>query len=128
MSEHAIYQKLFQLRKSTGKKQSDVAQACHITRQTLSNYERGTRIPDLDTLVLLADYYHVSVDSIIRSDDSCAIFTAETPTVCLPVRKNASAEILPGESTVCLPAGEPALPAEKEEGTGLMPYPICEIV
>ena len=58
--------KLVRLRKASGKRQIDVAQACHITRQALSNYELGKRFPDPGLLTFLADYYGVSLDWLLR--------------------------------------------------------------
>ena len=60
--------KLVRLRKASGKKQRDVAEACHITRQALSNYELGKRFPDPGLLTFLADYYEVSLDWLLRED------------------------------------------------------------
>ena len=62
----SIGEKLITLRAGSGKRQKDVAKAVNITRQALSNYERNKRIPDAAILVRIADYYGVTVDSILR--------------------------------------------------------------
>lgn len=36
-----------------------------MSRGLLSNYEQGSREPDYDTLILLADYYEVSTDYLL---------------------------------------------------------------
>lgn len=40
-----------------------------IDQSLLSKYERGERIPSSADLVLLADYYHTSVDYILERTD-----------------------------------------------------------
>jgi transcriptional regulator with XRE-family HTH domain len=49
-------------------KQIDVAPLIGITSQALSNYERGDRDPDTDTLNKLADIYNVTVDYLLGRD------------------------------------------------------------
>lgn len=44
--------------------QDDVAEAVHITRQTLGNYESGKQIPQADTACALADLYEVGLDDL----------------------------------------------------------------
>lgn len=45
--------------------QDDIAPRLNICRQTLSNYETGKRLPDLDMLVKLADIFDVSIDALV---------------------------------------------------------------
>jgi transcriptional regulator with XRE-family HTH domain len=49
-------------------KQIDVAPLIGITSQALSNYERGDRDPDTDTLNKLAGIYNVTVDYLLGRD------------------------------------------------------------
>ena len=66
MSSSNVGLNLVELRNKSGKSQQEVACRCGITRQALSNYERGKRIPALNMLLLLADYYQVTVEDLIR--------------------------------------------------------------
>ena len=66
MNTLQIASNLLQLRKEAGKSQLEVAQDCNLTRQALSNYELGKRVPGTDMLLMLADYYGVTVDSLLR--------------------------------------------------------------
>ncbi len=50
------------LRKNAGLTQEAVAKMMNITRQTLSNWERGINLPDIYAVALLATVYHVSLD------------------------------------------------------------------
>jgi transcriptional regulator with XRE-family HTH domain len=55
--------RLLRIRKS--RTQDDVAAAIGVKRATLNNYERATD-PPTETLVALADYYGISVDTLIK--------------------------------------------------------------
>lgn len=45
--------------------QDDLAPYLNICRQTLSNYEIGKRLPDIDMLIKLADIFDVSIDALV---------------------------------------------------------------
>ena len=62
--------KLKQLRIGSGKSMADVAKALDIPYSTYVNYEKGTREPNSEMLILLADYYGVSIDYIIGRTES----------------------------------------------------------
>ena len=53
------------LRKSKGKTQIAVQMSTGIEQALLSKYENGERIPPTETLLILADYYNVSIDYIL---------------------------------------------------------------
>lgn len=46
--------------------QKELAQALDITPAALGNYVRNMREPDYDTLLKIADYFHVSTDSLLN--------------------------------------------------------------
>ena len=48
--------------------QEDIAEQLGVTKQTISNWEKGKRTPDIDSLVKLADIYQVTLDSLAGSD------------------------------------------------------------
>lgn len=45
--------------------QQQVATATGITASALCNYENGERVPTLQTLSRLADFYNISLDSLM---------------------------------------------------------------
>ncbi len=53
------------LRRRSGLSQKDLEQLLNITRQTFSNYENCKRTPDVDTLVRIAQLFHVSLDDLV---------------------------------------------------------------
>lgn len=56
------------LRKEANMTQEEVAKHLNIERQTYCNYENECRTPPLETVILLADFYHVTVDYLVRED------------------------------------------------------------
>lgn len=55
-------------RNNLGFTQAEIAEKLHVTRQTISNWEKGKSYPDLDTLVKISDIYKVSIDSLLKGD------------------------------------------------------------
>ncbi len=54
------------LRKSKGFTQQELADLLNVSNKTVSKWENGLGIPEMSTLLLLADLYEVSVDDILR--------------------------------------------------------------
>lgn len=60
-----LYKKFKQLRISKGLTQRDIAEYLNIHPASYANYENGKRIPDIQTLVRIADFYNLSIDSLL---------------------------------------------------------------
>lgn len=56
---------LKKIRKQKKYSQLKVAMDLSISREALSYYENGKRSPDVDMLVLLSEYFNVSIDYLI---------------------------------------------------------------
>ena len=50
-------------------KQEEIATKLGVTKQTISNWERGERTPDINSLIELANIYHITLDTLIGSDN-----------------------------------------------------------
>ncbi len=59
-------EKLIMLRKQAGLSQSALAERCHVTRQAVSNWERGKSLPDLESLSVIASALGVSASELLR--------------------------------------------------------------
>lgn len=59
---NGFQQRLRQLRLKKGVSQQVVADFCRLSKTTVSNYEQGKRIPNLENATALADYFDVSLD------------------------------------------------------------------
>lgn len=69
----SIAERLIELRKKNNYSQTFVARRIGVTPALISAYEKQERNPSLDTLIALADIYHVSTDYILgrsHNDDS----------------------------------------------------------
>ena len=60
---------LVEIRKKKGYSQLKVAMDLSISREALSYYENGKRSPDVEMLCRLSDYFHVSIDYLIRGKE-----------------------------------------------------------
>lgn len=58
------------LRESRQKSQQEVCSALNIEQSTLANYENGKRIPKIEILIKIAEYYQCSVDFLLGIDKS----------------------------------------------------------
>lgn len=58
-------QHLALFRKKFGYKQNQVADAIGISRQSMSSYENDKFVPDIYTIIKIADFYGVSLDSLV---------------------------------------------------------------
>ncbi len=61
-----ISEKLYTLRKKHGLSQERLAETLGITRQSVSRWELGDSVPDTDRLLLLSDFFGISVDYLLR--------------------------------------------------------------
>lgn len=57
------------LRKEKGLSQYELADRLGFSRGKLANYEQGTREPDYETLIKIADFFEVSTDYLLRGVD-----------------------------------------------------------
>ena len=61
-------EKLRELRIADKKRSEEIAQLLGITVQSYYRYENGQNEPNIETLKVLADYYHVSIDYLVGRD------------------------------------------------------------
>lgn len=62
--ENVIGKNIKRLRRQQEIKQTVLASELNIGRQTLSAYERGVTLPDILSLIRIADYFEVSLDEL----------------------------------------------------------------
>lgn len=60
------------LRESRGISQLKLAEAIGMSQQSINKYENHQTEPDIATLILLADFFHTSVDFLIGHSDARA--------------------------------------------------------
>lgn len=59
---------LISLRKMKHMSQEELAEAIGVTRQTISKYETGEAVPDIEKCKLMADIFEVSLDDFVNYD------------------------------------------------------------
>ena len=62
-------EKLIALRKTTGLSQEELGAELNVSRQTVSKWETGQSYPDFQRLVLLSDYFGLTLDELVRDVD-----------------------------------------------------------
>ena len=61
----ALSKRLVALRKARGLSQAQVAKAVHVAPRAYQNYEYDEAEPRLSTLIRLADFYRVPLDTLV---------------------------------------------------------------
>ena len=63
-------ERLFNLRRQAGLSQEELANLLNVTRQAVQKWEAGASRPDMDNLVLLAEYFQVSLDYLVTGKEA----------------------------------------------------------
>lgn len=61
--------RLRDLREQNKMSQTDLANLLNVSKQTISQYERGIRKPKIDDLLEISDIFNVSTDYLLGSDN-----------------------------------------------------------
>ena len=62
-------ERLIDLRRKRGLSQEQLGYELGVSRQTVSKWELGQSYPDFQRLVLLSDYYEMSLDELVKGVD-----------------------------------------------------------
>ena len=65
MLNNIFGKKLKELRTERGLSQRKLGEVFNVCNQTISFWENGSREPDLDTLVLIAHFFEISLDELL---------------------------------------------------------------
>ena len=57
-----------ELRKENGLTQEQFAEQFHVARRTVSRWETGSNLPDLDILIEMADYYNIELRELLDGE------------------------------------------------------------
>lgn len=66
----ALSEKIYALRKKSNLSQEQLAEQLGMSRQAISKWESGKAIPESDTLVSISQYFHVTLDYLLKEDDA----------------------------------------------------------
>lgn len=56
---------LEELRKDRKMTQKELSEVIYVTTETISNYENDRYLPDIEKLIMLADYFNVTIDYLL---------------------------------------------------------------
>ncbi len=59
---------IYQLRTRAGMSQGDLAEKLEISRQSVSKWETGGAVPDLDKLVKISELFEISLDELVKGE------------------------------------------------------------
>lgn len=64
----ALSEKLYTLRKKSGLSQEQLAEHLGVSRQAISKWESGQSVPESDKLIIISNYFKVSLDYLLKED------------------------------------------------------------
>lgn len=70
MAKNRLSLKLLELRQERNLTQKELCAKLNISRTNYSYFENGRRMPDIDTLLLIAEFYGVSLDELVTGTHS----------------------------------------------------------
>ena len=62
-------EKLMSIRKMKGLSQEELGMELQVSRQTISKWESGQSYPDFQRLVMLSDYFDMTLDELVKDID-----------------------------------------------------------
>lgn len=65
-----LSKKIYQLRKLAGMTQEQLAEKLNISRQTLSKWENGTSVPDVEAVVRLSALFNTSLEELLLEEEN----------------------------------------------------------
>lgn len=78
--KNTLSQNLIFLRKSKKLTQGELAEKINYSDKTISKWENGDALPDIETLYLIAQFYEVTIDALISSDLQKVVTTEKSKT------------------------------------------------
>ncbi len=64
-----LSEKIYTLRRKCGLSQEQLAEKLGVSRQAVSKWESGTSSPEIDKLILLSEFFNVSIDYLVKEQD-----------------------------------------------------------
>jgi transcriptional regulator with XRE-family HTH domain len=68
MYEDILKHKIKELREAKDQKQQAIAEELGVSQGTYNNWETGKRVPELKTILKIADFYEVTLDYLFGRD------------------------------------------------------------
>ena len=78
--------RIIELMEERGLKQSEIMKVCNVGQSTISMWKKGAT-PNVQTLMILADYFQVSIDYLLGREDDYGNVTVGTTGEKLTLRE-----------------------------------------
>ena len=78
MADNTISSQIKKLRKSRGWTQPQLADKLSVSKQTISNWETGLKVPRMGAIQKMADLFNVNVSEIVSDQMDKALSNADT--------------------------------------------------
>lgn len=126
-----FHDNLISLRKMHRMSQEDLAEQIGVTRQTLSKYETGESLPDIDKCKAIADVFGVSMDELVNYEDNDKYHMGVGPKgkymfglvkvgdkgqIVIPAKARKVFDINPGDNLIVLGDEDQGMAIVKEKG------------
>ena len=130
---------LISLRKMNRLSQEELAEKLGISRQTLSKYETGESIPDIEKCKVIAEYFEVSIDNLVNySEQETGLLVppkgkhlfgmvklGDKGQIVIPAKARKIFDLKPGDNLIVLGDEAQGLAIMKEEGLLSMMEAVC---
>lgn len=63
-----LAEKIMTLRKQRGWSQEELAQQLFVSRQSVSKWESGASVPDLDKILKMSEIFDISTDTLLKEE------------------------------------------------------------
>ena len=92
MNQIKIGEFLKELRKERGLTQEQLAERFNVSRRSVSRWETGSNLPDVDILIEMADYYEVDLRELIDGERKSEKMNEEQKETVLKVAEYSNIE------------------------------------
>ena len=121
---------LISLRKMNRLSQEELAEKLGISRQTLSKYETGESVPDIEKCKVIADYFEVLIDDLVNYSEKVTgllvppkgkhlfgmVKMGDKGQIVIPAKARKIFDLKPGDNLIVLGDEAQGLAIIKEEG------------
>ncbi|MBQ9980721.1 MAG: helix-turn-helix transcriptional regulator [Oscillospiraceae bacterium] len=75
---------IFNLRLARGMSQEELAELLGVSRQSISKWETGASVPELDKLIKMSELFEISIDNLVKGDETYSKPQSQTEAVPEP--------------------------------------------
>lgn len=66
-----LSEKIYTLRRKSGLSQEQLAEIIGVSRQAISKWEGGLSVPESEKLIVISEYFNVTLDYLLKEDADC---------------------------------------------------------